>query len=473
VDCKILIIKSSGWLFLLLTALLTVPVVFAQAGDKVVIAHRAASGYLMEHNLPSVALAVAMGSDYIEQDLVMTKDDQVIVLHDPTLERVTNVAEIFPGRNRQDGKYYALDFTLAEIKQLHVKEPYPNSGRFPDTGKNLQLTVPTFKEELELIRGLEKTMRQDIGIYPEIKQPWLHRKEGKDISMAVLKILREYGFTSKENKIYLQCFDPEELKRIHDELMPTLQMELKLIQLIDNNNGNETKSLQWGEWANYNYDWISSKSGLRALSATVSGIGMDKSMLVDEAGNLLRPELVSDAHSLGMVVHAYTFRREKESLPPYVAGFEALLEFFYFKVGVDGVFTDYCGDAVLFLQKRSPGAAAPVSIEKLPPQPTVAPEAPQSPVVPLAAPVAEPESVTEPVVEPPEVPSITTAPAQISISSPVPASDPAMAPISKPVPASEPTIPLSPASQATGSVSPGEQAQPATPVSSPPEAKYR
>ena len=472
-DSKILIIKSSGWFFLLLTALLTVPVVFAQAGDKVVIAHRAASGYLMEHNLPSVALAVAMGSDYIEQDLVMTKDDQVIVLHDPTLERVTNVAELFPDRNRQDGKYYALDFTLAEIKQLHLKEPYPNSGRFPDTGKNLQLAVPTFKEELELIRGLEKTMRQDIGIYPEIKQPWLHRKEGKDISMAVLKILREYGFTSKENKLYLQCFDPEELKRIHDELMPALQMELKLIQLIDDNKGNETKSLQWGEWAHYNYDWISSKSGLRTLSAFVSGIGMDKSMLVDEAGNLLHPELVSDVHSLGMVVHAYTFRREKESLPPYVAGFEALLEFFYFKVGIDGVFTDYCGDAVLFLQKRSPGSAATsVSRKKLPLQPTVAPEAPQSPTAPLAAPVSEPESVTEPVVEPPEVPSITTAPAQISISSPVPASDPAMAPISKPIPASEPTIPLAPAPQEAGRVYP-DQVQPAAPASSPSEAKYR
>ncbi len=468
-DCKILIIKSSGWIFLLLTVM----AVFAQAGDKVVIAHRAASGYLMEHNLPSVALAVAMGSDYIEQDLVMTKDDQVIVLHDPTLERVTNVAELFPGRKRQDGKYYALDFTLAEIKQLHLKEPYPNSGRFPDTSKNLQLAVPTFREELELIRGLEKTMRQDIGIYPEIKQPWLHRKEGKDISMAVLKILREYGFKSKEDKIYLQCFDPDELKRIHDEMMPVLQMELKLIQLIDDNNGNETKSLQWGEWANYNYDWISSKSGLRALSASVSGIGMDKSMLVDEGGNLLRPELVSDAHSLGMVVHAYTFRREKESLPSYVAGFEALLEFFYFKVGVDGVFTDYCGDAVLFLQKRSPRAAAtPVSREKLPSQPTVAPEAPQSPAAPLTAPVSGPESVTAPVVEPTALPSIPTAPARISISAPVPASEPAMAPISKPVPASESTIPLVPAPQATGRVSPG-QAQPATPASPPVEAKYR
>lgn len=466
-DYKIIIIKSSGWVSLLLTVLVMASAVFAQAGDKVVIAHRAASGYLMEHNLPSVTLAVAMGSDYIEQDLVMTKDDQVIVLHDPTLERVTNVAEIFPGRAREDGKFYALDFTLAEIKQLHLREPFSNSGngegRFPDTNKNLQLSVPTFKEELELIRGLEKTLRKDIGIYPEIKQPWLHRKEGKDISMAVLKILRDYGYKTKENKIFLQCFDPEELKRIHGELFPALQMELKLIQLIDDNNGHETKFLEWGEWLNYNYDWLSSKSGLRSLSAYIAGIGMDKSMLVDDGGNLLRPELVSDAQSLGMVVHPYTFRREKESLPPYAATFEALLEFFYFKVGVDGLFTDYCGDAVLFLEKRV--SAAPVAepapepavdgagSETLPAQPAVAPEAPQPPVTPPLGtpgvnPVAAPEAVASPASPAAEQPAQTPSPNPVSVPGPQ------IVPIPAPVPVPDPT-------------------QPANPVSAPSENKYR
>jgi glycerophosphoryl diester phosphodiesterase len=453
VDCKILIIKSGGWAFLLLAVL----VVFAQANDKIVIAHRAASGYLMEHNLPSVTLAVAMGSDYIEQDLVMTQDDQVIVLHEPTLDRVTNVAELFPGRERKDGKFYAIDFTLAEIKQLHLKEPYPNSGRFPDNNKNLQLTVPTFKEELELIRGLEKTLRKDIGIYPEIKQPWFHRKEGKDISMAVVKILREYGYKSQEDKIFLQCFDPEELRRIHDELFPILQMNLKLIQLIDDNNGDETKSLQWGEWINYNYDWITSKSGLRTLSSYIAGIGMDKSMLVDKAGNLLLPELVSDAHSLGMVVHPFTFHREKELLTSYVTTFEELLEFFYFKVGVDGVFTDHCGDAVLFLQNRVPATAVEPAAEPavegdvreiLPAQPTVAPDLPLSPVMPPAipvdgpgvTPVAVPEAAAVTIPQPP-VSTLTPEPAQVPNPSPASVSDPQMVPIPAPVSVPEPVIP--------------------------------
>ena len=454
VDWKIFLLRSCGWPFLLVTAM----ALYAQAGDKIVIAHRAASGYLMEHNLPSVALAVGMGSDYIEQDLVMTRDDQLIVLHDPTLDRVTNVAELFPGRNRPDGKFYALDFTLAEIKQLRLKEPYSNSGngagRFPDdSGKVLQLTVPTFQEELELIRGLEKTMRRDIGIYPEIKQPWLHRKEGKDISMAVLRMLRQYGYGAKGDKVYLQCFDPDELKRIHDELFPALGMELKLIQLIDDNDGHETKSLEWGEWVNYNYDWILSKSGLRTLSISVAGIGMNKSMLVDEAGNLRHPALVGDAHSLGLVVHAYTFRREKESLPSYAPEFEALLEFFYFKVGVDGVFTDYCGDAVRFLHAR-PSAPAPVAAagsvggESLPPQPVVAPDSPRLPQAtqtsqPTPASGAEarlPAPPSEPVAEPTGTAAVPTAPAvpvnpatprlPITITGPelVPTPEPAVAP---------------------------------------------
>jgi len=457
VECKILLIRSSGWFCLLLTAVMLTAALSAQAGEKIVIAHRAASGYLMEHNLPSVALAVGMGSDYIEQDLVMTKDDQVIVLHDPTLARVTNVAELFPGRNRADGKFYALDFTLAEIKRLRLLEPYSNSGngegRFPDTSQNLQLSIPTFKEELELIRGLEKTMRRDIGIYPEIKQPWLHRKEGKDISLAVLKILREYDYTTRGEKIFVQCFDPQELKRIHDELFPALGMDLKLTQLIDENNGNETKTLDWGEWVNYNYDWILSKSGLRAISAYISGIGLDKSMLVDGAGNLLRPTLIDDAHQLGLVVHPYTFRREKESLPPYAASFEALLEFFYFKVGVDGVFTDYCGDAVRFLHTRPTApAAVPTGGEILPSQPVVDPEAPKEPQVPQTSP-ASPAAASQP--------GMPVAPA-------VPA-------VAAPPPTTVPTPPgaVAPATRLPIVITGPEPAAKPAPVTPPAESKYR
>ncbi len=125
----------------------------AQAQEKIVIAHRGASGYLPEHTLPAKAMAYAQGADYLEQDLVMTKDDQLVVLHDHYLDRVTDVAKRFPNRARKDGRYYAIDFTLAEIKSLKFTEgfdiengkqvqTYP--GRFPMNKSDFR--VHTFQE---------------------------------------------------------------------------------------------------------------------------------------------------------------------------------------------------------------------------------------------------------------------------------------------------------------------------------------
>ena len=219
----------------------------AQAADKIVIAHRGASGYLPEHTLPSKALAYAQGADYLEQDLVMTKDDRLIVLHDHYLDRVTDVAERFPERARKDGRYYAIDFTLAEIKSLRFTEgfdidkgvkrqTYP--GRFP-MGKS-DFRIHTFEEEIEFIQGLNHSTGRDIGLYPEIKAPWFHRQEGKDITVKTLEVLKRYGYTGKNDKVYLQCFAFYELKRIKTELMPTPGMDLKLVQLIAYTEWQET-----------------------------------------------------------------------------------------------------------------------------------------------------------------------------------------------------------------------------------------
>jgi len=162
----------------------------ALAGEKkIVIAHRGACGYLPEHTLEAKAMAYGMGADYIEQDVVLTRDDRAVVLHDIHMDTVTDVAKAFPDRKREDGRYYAIDFTLDEIKKLHVTERmdletgkpvFP--GRFP-AGKS-GFRVPTLEEEIELIQGLNKSTGKDVGIYPEIKSPAWHRSEGKDISKA-------------------------------------------------------------------------------------------------------------------------------------------------------------------------------------------------------------------------------------------------------------------------------------------------
>ncbi len=169
----------------------------ALAADKLVIAHRGASGYLPEHTLPAKAMAYAQDADYLEQDLVMTKDDQLVVLHDHYLDRVTDVAERFPDRARKDGRYYAIDFTLAEIKSLKFSEGFELEngkkvqtfpGRFP-MGKS-DFRVHTFEEEIEFVQGLNHSTGKNIGIYPEIKAPWFHHQEGKDIALKVLETLK-------------------------------------------------------------------------------------------------------------------------------------------------------------------------------------------------------------------------------------------------------------------------------------------
>ncbi len=343
---------QSGGLFLLLLLLTVCPL---SAESKAVIANGGASAYLMEHNLPSVALAVAMEADLIKQDLVLTKDDQLIVFRDPTLERVTNVAELFPDRAREDGRYHVLDFTLDEIRQLSLHDP---TGHFP-AELHPRLTIPTFSEELAMIRGLEKTLNKTIHIAPEIKQPWLYRENGRDISKLALAILQEYGYSGQEDNILLLSFDAEELQRIAKELLPEMGMSIKLIQLIDSKEGTETMVEEWGDLVSYNYEWMFSKSGLRSLKRYAAGIGLSKSMLTDNKGTLLLPGFTENVHQLGMIIYTLPTPQEAQSRLPFVNSFEEELTFLYFTLGVDGIMTDFCGDAVRFLKNREQSVLAP------------------------------------------------------------------------------------------------------------------
>ncbi len=314
-------------------------------GEKIIIAHRGASGYLPEHTIAAKAMAYAMGADYLEQDLVMTKDNRIIVLHDHHLDQVTNVRDVFPNRARKDGKFYVIDFTLAELETLSVIERFEIidgqqtpvfKDRFP-LGKS-QFKIHTFEEEIELIQGLNRSTGKDVGIYPEIKSAAFHRQEGKDISLAVLKVLKTYGYTNKSDKVFLQSFEPFELKRIHDELLPQMGMDIKLVQLL---------------WPADHGDWIKQKGSIKEIATFADGIGPKFSMLVDKAsvvGNVKASGLATRAHSKGLVVHPYTFRTEKSEIPNYAENYTDLLNIFLFQIGVDGLFTDFTDKTVKFLE---------------------------------------------------------------------------------------------------------------------------
>ena len=315
--------------------------------QKIVIAHRGASGYLPEHTLEAKAMAYAQGAHYIEQDLVMTSDNNLIVLHDITLDRTTDVDEKFPDRARSDGRYYAIDFTLEEIRNLNATEGFRTENgekvqeliqRFP-LGKG-SFRVPTFKEEIEMIQGLNISTGRDVGIYPEIKQPAFHRQEGKDISTRVVEVLKEYGYTSKSSKVFLQTFDYEELCLIQKEIFPSVGIEVNLIMLI----GNRT-----------DYPWMLESNGMFKLAYSADGIGPSYNLVVDRAseiGDIRVTDLVTQAHGAGLTVHPYTFRAEPDAVPDYAGSFEELLDIHYFQANVDGLFTDFPDRAVQFLQSQ-------------------------------------------------------------------------------------------------------------------------
>ncbi|MGB5331282.1 MAG: glycerophosphodiester phosphodiesterase [Woeseiaceae bacterium] len=313
--------------------------------NKLVIAHRGASGYLPEHTLAAKAMAYAQGAHFIEQDLVMTRDDQVVVLHDHYLDTVTNVRDVFPDRSRADGRYYVIDFTLAELRTLAVSERFRLSdgvktaifeSRFPLEKSSFRIS--TFAEEIELIQGLNQSTGRSVGIYPEIKSPAFHRSEGKDISAAVLEVLKAYGYDEQRDSVFLQCFDGNELQRIRGELFPAMNMTVPLVQLL----GTEPE-----------FRPALTAAGIKSVATYADGIGPSMQLIVapgSVAGKLQITNLVELAHELGLAVHPYTFRRDL--LPAYADDYDDLLKIFLDDIGVDGVFTDFPDSTVEYIESN-------------------------------------------------------------------------------------------------------------------------
>jgi glycerophosphoryl diester phosphodiesterase len=300
---------------------------------KIVIAHRGASGYLPEHTLVGVALAHSFGVDFIEPDLVLTKDNHLIVLHDIHLGTTTNIKDVYPKRKRKDGRWYALDFSLEEIKKLQVYERFnPQTMRplFPkrfSIGKS-SFRVPSFREYIELVEGLNKTMNKNVGLYPEIKNPQFHRSEGKDITASVMKILNEYGFKDNSSNIFIQCFDPKALKRIRK-----MNKTIPLVQLIGENS--------WFK-SSVDYNVMRTEKGIQEISTYANGIGPWINHIFKKPKNGKGVEmtpLTSWAHKANLVVHPYTVR--KDQLPPYAKSLKILLQKIFKEANVDGVFTDH------------------------------------------------------------------------------------------------------------------------------------
>lgn len=306
-----------------------------QRQAPLIIAHRGASGYLPEHTLEAKALAYGLGADYLEQDVVVSRDDRLIVLHDIHLDRVTDVAAVFPGRARDDGRYYVRDFDLDELRQLRVWERFSDTagqqavfpGRFPARTGRFRLN--TLDEELAMVVGLNRATGRRVGVYPEIKSPAWHHAEGVDSAALVLEVLAAHGFRDPADPVFVQCFDAAELRRIREEL----GTPLPLVQLLGDNS--------WRESAT-DYDYLQTAEGLAEVAEYADGCGPWIRQLYTRepiAGEPVTTGFVARAHAAGLVVHPYTFRAD--AVDEGFANFAAQVRWCVRELAVDGLFTDF------------------------------------------------------------------------------------------------------------------------------------
>ncbi|MDU0354522.1 glycerophosphodiester phosphodiesterase [Paraglaciecola aquimarina] len=304
-----------------------------------VIAHRGAPGYLPEHTVESAVLAYGQGADFVEQDLVASKDGHLIVLHDIHLDTVTNVEQKYPHRKRDDGRFYAIDFTLSELKTLNVHERQDLDGkqvfshRYQGSG---DFKIATFEQHIELIQQLNRQLSKNVGLYPEIKYPAWHKEQGVDISQLVLQTLRKHELDDPNKAIYVQCFDFSETKRLRNEL----GAKVKLVQLIAENDWHEAPT---------DYELLKSTDGLAEIAKVAQGIGPWIPQLIDM--QTMQPKgLVKNAHAAGLSVHPYTFRQD--DLPKGVSA-QQTLDLLFKQLRVDGVFSDFPDTVVKYLQSDS------------------------------------------------------------------------------------------------------------------------
>jgi glycerophosphoryl diester phosphodiesterase len=320
-----------------------------------VIGHRGASGYRPEHTLASYRLAIEMGADYIEPDLVSTRDHMLVARHENDITGTTDVADHPEFADRKTTKtidgvehtgWFTEDFTLAELRTLRAVERLPDL-RPTNTAFNGLYQIPTFQEVIDLAK------RAGVGIYPETKHPTYFDSIGLSLEEPLLATLRANGLDSRKAKVFIQSFETSNLKELHGKT------RVPLVQLIDE-VGAPYDLVAAGDPRTY-ADLVT-PAGLAEIATYADGIGPSKNLIVprDAAGNLLDPtSLVRDAHRAGLVVHPWTFRRENNFLPlDYRQGNPASPEFIraagdlpaelrlFFRLGVDGVFSDNPDTAV-------------------------------------------------------------------------------------------------------------------------------
>ncbi|MDX2145483.1 MAG: glycerophosphodiester phosphodiesterase [Rhodospirillaceae bacterium] len=328
----------------------------AFAADKpLVIAHRGASGYLPEHTLEAYSRAVALGADFIEPDLVSTKDGVLIARHENELSDTTDVAEKFPTRKTKkviDGRetegWFSEDFTLAEIKTLRAKQRLA----FRNQADNGKFPIPTLAEVIALAKTEGAKRGRVVGLYPETKHPTYFQGIGLALEPPLVRELKAAGLDRADAAVFIQSFEVANLKQLKS------MTAAPLVQLLG--GGDERPYDQEALGSTLTYAAMATPQGLREIAVYARGVGPFKGLIIpmDREGNTSAPTtFVADAHAAGLKVHPYTFRNEAQYLAkPY--GGDPIREYCAFYIlGVDGLFSDFPDTALKARDESCPMTA--------------------------------------------------------------------------------------------------------------------
>ena len=345
-------------------------------GDKpLVIGHRGASGYLPDHTLEGYRKAIDLGADFIEPDLVATKDGVLVARHEPNITATTDVAQRAEFASRKTTKmvdgvmeegWFASDFTLAELRTLRALQPLAER----DQSHNGKYLVPTFEEVLELARAESLRLNRTVGVYAETKHPTYHAGLGLALEDRLLAVLGKYGHTSKSAPVILQSFEVANLKYLRS------RTQVRLVQLVDANDVRADGSIDLTAPYDKPYDFAVAgdartfasqltPAGLQEVKRYADGIGPWKPYLIssrlvdanqdgkhddlngdgkmDERDRVMLPptEVIKNAHAAGLFVHPYTFRSEARRLASDFKGDPKAEYRLFYQLGVDGVFADF------------------------------------------------------------------------------------------------------------------------------------
>ena len=356
------------------------PFLTLDGSRPLVIGHRGSAGYLPDHTLEGYKLAIQNGADFVEPDLVATKDGELVARHEPNITATTDVASHSEFASRKttrlvDGAsetgWFTTDFTLAELKTLRAVQPFADR----DQSHNGKYQIPTLREVLDLAKTEGAKVGRTIGVYPETKHPTYHVDANLKLEDRLLAILNEYGYTKKDSPVILQSFEVSNLQYLRGKT------QLRIVQLVDGDDYDfKTGKVTFAAPFDRPYDWtragkkemfdtMLTPAGLAEIKKYADGVGPWKPYIVpvkgtfDAAGKMVdvngdgavnyadgtsqpATTLIADAHKAGLMIHTWTFRNESKRLTGDYKGDPKNEYLQFYRLGIDGLFSDFTDTAV-------------------------------------------------------------------------------------------------------------------------------